>query len=293
VVGPLLAILAALGSSVKAIFIKLAYREASVDSVTLLALRMVFSAPFFMAAAWYASRGQPALTRRDWFQLATLGFVGFYLASFLDFWGLEYISVGLERLILYTYPALVVVLGALFTGKTVGRREMGALALAFAGVALAFWADIRPATGNATAIWAGSAAVLGASLAYAIYVVGIGEMLLRFGSLRLTDYVITLSSFFVLGHFFATHPARQLIQPASIYWLAFAMAILSTVIPIFFTSEAVRRIGAARVSIIGFLGPVATIALGYWILGEPISAEQSVGTALVVAGVALVSRKKS
>lgn len=290
--GPLLAILSALGSSAKAIFIKLAYREADVDAVTLLALRMLFSAPFFLAVAWYTSRGEAPFTRRDWLRLAALGFVGFYLASFLDFWGLQHISVGLERLILYLYPAIVVVLSAFWLRKHVGPRELGALALAFAGIGVVFWNDLTPAA-NTRSLWLGSAAVFGAALAYALYVVGMGQLLTRIASLRLTGSIISLSTAFVLGQFFAMRPASALVQPASIYGYAAAMAILSTVLPIFLTSEAIRLIGATRVSIMGFAGPVLTIFMGDYFLGEKMTALQSAGTALVLAGVALVTLKNT
>lgn len=290
--GPLLAILSALGSSAKAIFIKLAYRGADVDAVTLLALRMIFAAPFFLGVAWWTSRGQAPFTRRDWTLMAALGFVGFYLASFLDFWGLEHISVGLERLILYTYPAMVVVLSAVWLHKPVGWREWTALGVAFTGVGVVFWNDVAP-TSQAHSVVLGSAAVFGAALAYALYVIGIGQMVGRIHSLRLTGAVISLSTFFVLGQFFLMRDARALRQPPAIYGYAAAMAILSTVLPIFLTSEAIRLIGASRVSIMGFLGPVATIYMGDYFLGEHMTALQWLGTALVIAGVALTSMRKS
>jgi drug/metabolite transporter (DMT)-like permease len=289
VLGPLLAILSALGSSAKAIFIKLAYQQAEVDSVTLLALRMLFSAPVFLAVAWWTSRGQTPFSRRDWAQLAALGFLGFYLASFLDFWGLQHISVGLERLILYTYPALVVLFSALWLKRPIGSREAAALALAFTGIAIAFWNDLTP-TASSRSLWLGSAAVFGASAAYAIYVIGIGQLVTRIQPLRLTGAVISLSTCFVLGHFFLTRPATALQQPLRIYWYALAMAMLSTVLPIFLTAEAIRLIGAARVSIIGFAGPVLTIFLGDYLLGEHMTALQWLGTALVISGVALASK---
>jgi drug/metabolite transporter (DMT)-like permease len=292
VLGPLLAILSALGSSAKAIFIKLAYREgADVDAVTLLALRMIFSVPFFLVVAWWTSRGQTPFTRRDWALLSALGFVGFYLASFLDFWGLEYISVGLERLILYTYPAMVVVLSAVFLGKPAGVREVLALVVAFGGIGLVFWNDVQPAA-DARDVWMGSLAVFGAALAYAIYVIGIGQLVTRIQSLRLTGAVISISTFFVLGQFLLVKSPAALRQPLSIYGYAAAMAILSTVLPIFLTAEAIRLIGATRMSIIGFLGPVLTIFMGDYFLGERMTALQWLGTALVMAGVTLTSMRK-
>ena len=290
--GPLLAILSALGSSAKAILVKLAYRESDVDAVTLLALRMLFSMPVFFFVAWWSSRERAALTRRDWAHLGLVGFVGFYLASFLDFWGLSYISVGLERLILFTYPAMVVVLAGWLLQKPVGGREIAALLLSFAGIGVAFWGDVQPA-GDPSMVWAGSLAVLGGALSYAFYMIGVGQMVGRIGSFRLTGLAITISTFFVLGHFTVTHPVAALRQPAAVYWLTAGMALFSTVLPIFLNTEAIRLIGAARVSIIGFLGPILTIVLGYWFLGEAITGMQLAGTALVMVGVALASRGKA
>ena len=289
--GPLLAILSALGSSAKAILVKLAYREADLDAVTLLALRMLFSMPVFFLVAWWSSREREPLHRRDWIQLALVGFAGFYLASFLDFWGLSYISVGLERLILFTYPAMVVVLAGVWLKSPVGTREIAALLVSFAGIGLAFWGDVQPAS-NRGHILIGSLAVLGGALSYALYMIGVGQMVARIGSLRLTGLAITISTFFVLGHFALTHPLEALRQPAKVYWLTAGMALFSTVMPIFLNTEAIRLIGPARVSIIGFLGPVLTIVLGDVLLGESITAIQLAGTAIVMAGVALASRRK-
>lgn len=289
--GPLFAVMAAFGFSAKAVLIKLAYQAAPVDSVTLLTLRMLFSIPFFAGMAWWSSRGQAPLPARDWKILTALGFCGFYLSSYLDFWGLEYISVGLERLLLFTYPALIAVISTVWLKRPMRRIDWLALLVAFVGVALVFGTDLREATAPA-AVWKGTLLVLGASFSYGFYLLGNGQVVGRIGSLRLTGVVISISSLFVVAHFLATHRLDALRQPARIYWLCFGMAMISTVLPIFFVSEAIRRIGAPRTSIIGFLGPILTIWLAWLVLGERLEGIRLFGTGLVLAGVALASQQQ-
>lgn len=290
--GPLFAVLSAFGSSVKAILIKLAYEAGPVDAVTLLALRMIFAAPFFLGIAWWWSRGQEPLPARDWAKMAGLGFCGFYLASYLDFWGLEMISVGLERVLLFTYPVMVAVISAVWLKRPLRRTDTAALVTAFAGIALVFGTDLREA-GSPARIWTGGLLVVGASMAYGVYLLGSGQLVARIGSFRMTGVVISISSLFVIGQFLLTHPVDRLIQPARVYWLAFGMAMVSTVLPIVLVAEAIKRIGAARTSIISFLGPILTIWLARIFLGETLAGTRLAGTALVVAGVALASRREA
>ncbi|HPT50551.1 MAG TPA: DMT family transporter [Accumulibacter sp.] len=288
--GIALAVLAALGFSFKAIFVKLAYAAAAaVDAVTLLSLRMVFSLPAFLWIGFAASRSAPPLRGRDWTMLAVLGLLGYYGASILDFLGLQYISAGLERLILFTYPTLTVLIGVLFMGKTLSRREIGALLLSYAGIALAFAHDLR-VSGDTDKVLLGVALVFGSSLSYALYLAGSGPAIQRLGGARFTALAMLVSTAATQAHFFATQPLAALIQPLPIYVLGAAMAIFSTVLPVFMQSAAIRRIGSAKAVLIGTLGPVLTIFFGWWLLGEAMSLAQLAGVILVLAGVLLVSR---
>lgn len=288
--GPFLAIIAALGFAGKAIFIKLVYAASpNMDAVTLLALRMLFALPFFAVLYWAGARqaGSAPLELRDFTSMAVLGFLGYYLASFFDFWGLQFISAALERLILFTYPAWILVFSALFFRQPIKPRQLLALLVSGSGLALAFLADVHL---NRDALLKGSALVLLSSLIYAGFLIGSSRVVGRAGSLRFASVSVTFSSVFVFAHFLATHPSRMLIdQPLHVHWLSFLLGLIATALPIWWTAEAVRRIGPGRVGIIGTVGPIATIWLGHWTVGEPITALQIAGALLVLAGVTLVS----
>lgn len=286
--GSAFAALGALGFAAKAILVKIAYQLAPIDSTTILALRVLLSVPAFLLMAWQGNRGNDALTIRDRMILVWLGFTGYYIASFFDFWGLQYISASLERLILFTYPGIVLVLNALWFKRPIRRHEYGALALSWLGIGLVFYNDIALSR-QPGMVWKGAALVFLSSIAYALYLVGSGRVIHRIGSVRLTGIVVSVASGFITAHFLLTHPISDLKQPASIYWLAAALAIFCTILPILFTSEAIKRIGSNRTSIVASIGPVFTIWLGYLFLNEPVTFTQLCGTALVLAGVLLVA----
>jgi drug/metabolite transporter (DMT)-like permease len=290
--GVWLAVLAAAGFSFKAILIKLAYalpQAAPVDPVTLLALRMVFALPAFVWVGLRESRQAPALTLRQWIAVVVLGLLGYYGASILDFIGLRYISAGLERLILFTYPTMTLLIGALWFGKRISRREIGALTLCYLGIAFAFLHDLDM-SGERTAVWIGGAFVFGSSLCYAFYLSGSGPMISRLGSARFTALAMLVSTAAIFCHFAVAEPLQALLQPWPIYAMAVAMALFSTVIPAFAQAAAIRRIGSGPAALIGTVGPLLTIVFGWWILGEAMSLAQVIGAALVVAGVMLVGR---
>ena len=288
--GPALALLGSFAFSGKAIFAKLAYAAASLDAVTLIALRMLYSLPFFGAMIWWSHRdkSQPPLTRRDWTALLWLGFFGYYLASFLDFWGLEYISAGLERLILFTNPTIVVVLSALWFKKRITYRTAIALLLTYLGIAVVFAQDLV-VTADTKTLFLGGALVFASAISYAVYLVWNGEIIARIGAARFTAYGMAVSSVFVMLQFALTRPLSALVQPVTVNAMVASMAIFSTVLPIWLTSESIRRIGAGRVAMIGTTGPIMTIGLGAIFLGEAITLVQLAGAALVIAGVVLVS----
>lgn len=251
---------------------------------------MVFSLPFFLWVGLRESRGARPLTRRDWGAVIVLGLLGYYGASILDFAGLQYITAGLERLILFTYPTMTLLLGAALYGHRIGRREWLAVSLCYVGIAAAFAHDLDVST-ESGAVWIGGGLVFGSSLSYAFYLSGSGPMLAKIGVMRFTALAMLVSTAAVFGHFLATQPLVALAQPLPIYAYALAMALFSTVIPVFAQSAAIRRIGSGRAALIGTVGPLMTIALGWWLLGETVSTWQLGGAALVVAGVVIVGRK--
>ena len=290
IVGVSLAAVGAVAFSIRPIFVKLAYEDMS-DPVTLLALRMIFSLPFFVIAlALYRgpSGGQrlPPISARDALALAALGFVGYYLSSFLDMIGLQYVAAGVGRLILFMYPTIVVVISSVVLGKRITRRELIALAITYAGVALVLSGQFDKTSEN---FWLGALLVMLSAVTFSVYLVGSGEVVLRLGSIRFTAYATAAASVYCIVQFVALRPLSALVLPTRVYLLAFCMALFSTVMPVFMMAEALRRIGASRVAMISALGPVATAVCGYLGLGERMSLLQSAGGLLVVAGVLIVA----
>jgi drug/metabolite transporter (DMT)-like permease len=283
-------LLAAAGSvlfSAKAIVIKLAYRY-GVDAETLIALRMLMAAPFFVAVLWWTTRGAPPLSPSDHVRVIAIGLLGYYVASYLDFLGLQHITAGLERLILYLNPTVVLLLSAVFLGKRIGRLDLAALALSYGGIVLVFWHDVRLA-GDSVAL--GSTLVFICTIFYAVFLVQAGELVKRAGTLRLTAYAMCAATAGVLLQFILMRPVGNLAQPLPVLWLSLFNAIFCTVVPVFATMLAVARIGASNVSMMGMVGPISTIVLGFIFLGEAITGWQLAGTTLVLAGVLVLSRK--
>jgi len=295
-IGPLCAVFGVLGFSFKAILIKLAYREYPVDAITLLTLRMLYSAPLFLAMAAWAQRTAHAspltshIARADRWRLVWLGCIGYWLASLLDFMGLQYITASLERLVLFLYPTIVVLLSALMLRQPITRRAVAALVLSYAGIAFVFWHDIRFA-GDAGATLQGGALVFASAILYALYLVQAGGVIARLGSARFIAWAMLASTLFVVAQFLLTRPLAALAVPRSIHAISLAMAVFSTVLPTWLIAESIRRMGANAASLVGSLGPVFTIGLGAMILGEAVHAIQLAGAALVLGGVMLVTLK--
>ena len=287
--GIALALAGVVSFSFRPILIKLAYAYVT-DPVTLLALRMVFSLPFFVAAALWLRRDSAAavapLSRRDLWTVVFLGFLGYYLASFLDFLGLQYISAGVARLVLFLYPTITVLLSALFLGKRVGSRELVALVVSYAGLGLVLSRAFGGANPN---LLLGALLVFGSAVSYAVYLVTSSQVVQRIGSMRFTAYATSVASVLCIAQFLLLRPLSALDLPPQVYGLAAAMGVLCTVLPVFMTSEALRRIGANHVAIIGAAGPVTTIFLGWLGLEEHMTALQIVGAVLVLGGVMLVT----
>jgi drug/metabolite transporter (DMT)-like permease len=284
--GLALAIAGAVLFSTKAIVAKLMYRY-QLDAVTVIAFRMIFSLPVFAAVALWKMRSAPPLSNADRLRIVVMGLIGYYLSSFLDFLGLQYISVGLERLILFLTPTFVLLVSAFWLRQHISRRQWLALLISYGGIVLVFLHDLQGGADVAL----GSALVLGSALAYAGYLLLSGEMVKRLGSLRLVAYAMCVSSAACIAQFFLLRPASALLQPLPVYGLSLVNGLLCTVAPVFMTMTAVERVGAGTASQAGMIGPVSTLFLGALMLGEPITAWQLAGTALVLAGIYLLSKK--
>ena len=296
--GYLFVLLGALGFSAKAVLVKLAYGYSHhLDAITLMVLRMAISLPFFLAIAlWSANdaaktNAAQRLNRQDWLMIFGLGLLGYYLASLLDFAGLQYISAGLERLIIFLYPTFVVLFTAGLQHRAINRHQALALALSYAGMILVF-VDNRAAITSSGLLF-GSLLVLASAIAFAFFLMGSGMMVKRIGSTRFTAYSMTVACLATGLHFVIQHGVKLLNLPATVYWLALIMAIFSTVLPSFLMNAGIRRIGAGSASIISSIGPIGTLALAFLLLGETLTLAQLAGTAFVLIGVYVVSRTKA
>ena len=286
--GLLLALFGSIAFSGKAIIVKLAYRH-GVDAVTLITYRMLFALPMFVALAWWAGRGKPALARRDWIVVCGLGFCGYYLASFLDFAGLQYISASLERLILYLNPTLVLILGVLLFGRRVGRAQLVALAVSYCGVLVVFGHEV---TLSGAHVALGATLVFGSALSYAVYLIYSGEEVKRLGALRLTGLATTVACVLCIVQFLLLRPLGALVVAPEVVWLSVLNATLCTFAPVLMVMMAIERIGAALAAQTGMVGPLSTILMGVLILGEPFTAWVAAGTLLVLAGIWLLTRAR-
>lgn len=288
--GVLCALLSALGFSAKAILVKHAYRY-GVDPATLLALRMLYALPFFIAMALLAHWRDPRrFTPQDWRALLELGFTGYYLSSWFDFNGLQYISAGLERVVLYTYPMLVVLLTAFSARRAPEQRVLGALAVCYAGVAFAVWHDSQTGQRN---LPLGTLLVMGSAVSFAVYLWRAAPVLQRLGAARVTAWATGFACLLVLLQFVLLRPVRALwTQPWPVQASGLGMALFSTVIPIWLNSHAIRLLGASRAAITSTLGPVLTLILAWAFLGESLSWRMLAGAVLVIVGVRWVTQAK-
>lgn len=286
--GLALALAGAVLFSAKAVIVKLAYRH-GVDAVTLIMYRMLFALPLFLALAWWAGRGRPALTARDWRVVTGLGFSGYYLASFLDFLGLQYISASFERLILYLNPTLVLALSALLHRRTVTRAQLTALAVSYAGVLIVFGHEAGFSGRDAPL---GAALVFASALSYAVYLVASGEEVRRLGALRLTGLASSVACGLCIAQFVLLRPLEAAWVAPPVLWLSLLNATACTFAPVLLMMMAIERVGATLAAQAGMVGPLSTLALGVWILGEPLNAWIGAGTVLVLAGVWLLARAR-
>jgi len=299
--------------STKAILVKLAFRHTHTDGLTLLMLRMLLSLPFYLLAAWWGARRVSAdgtrerMTRRQWVWVIVLGLLGYYLSSLFDFIGLQYISAGLERLILFLYPSFSVLINAAFFRQKMSRVQFWALALTYAGIGIAYFGELRIDTGNPNFYW-GSFLIFVCAITYAFYLSGTGRMVRVLSPAKFTTYSMLPATAGVLVHYFV----RQVVHHESLggaggsgwalgsafpaisglLWeYGLLLAVVATVIPSFMLSAGMKIIGPNNAAIVTSVGPVSTILQAHFLLGDPIFAEQVIGTILVIVGVLLIGWK--
>jgi drug/metabolite transporter (DMT)-like permease len=277
--------------STKAIFVKKAFQATPVDAVTLLTLRMVFSLPFYLVAVWILRNEMRVapLSVRQWWTILALGLLGYYLSSLFDFIGLQYISAGLERLILFLYPTFAVLLNRLLFKQSLSRNQQWALLLTYAGIAVAFWGEMRVETGSPL-FWWGSFCVFVCAVTYSIYLVGSGRMIPLVGANRFTAYAMLSSTFGVFLHFLLAGGQGQVLTNEAVLPYGILLALVATVVPSFLLASGMKRIGSNNVAIISSIGPVSTILQAHFLLGEPIYMTQMAGSVLVITGIVMLGK---
>jgi drug/metabolite transporter (DMT)-like permease len=290
--GIALALLGSICFSTKAIFVKLAYRDSDVDAITLLALRMLFSLPFFLISAIISSRQSDNVrfSRSQWFYIALIGCLGYYISSLLDFLGLQYISAGIERLVLFIYPTLVLIMSSVVFKVRISRYQWMALALTYAGLVIAFWGETHMRT-SPEHLFKGGLLIFICAITYAMYIVGSGRIIPQVGASKFNSYAMTFASLAVLIHYFVFSENSFLNLSWCVYVYSFSMAIIGTVIPSYLVTAGIKRIGSDNAAIVGSIGPVSTIIQAFIFLQEPIILWQIIGTVLILAGVFMISRK--
>ncbi|MCX7999260.1 MAG: DMT family transporter [Leptospiraceae bacterium] len=284
--GVIFVLISTISFSAKSVFAKLAYQELN-DSVTMLFLRMGMALPFFLLASLRTPSQNYQLTLHDKFKILFLGIIGYYLASLFDFWGLEYIPAGMERVILFIYPTFVVILAAFLLKKKPEKKEFLALFITYSGILLIFikekfWINQR--------VLIGGSLVLASAFCYSLYLIGSEKLISKMGATKYTSYALSISGICIILHFLVTRDLQiLLILSKKVYFLGFLMAILSTVVPTFLLTQGIKRIGSSKSAILGTLGPVSTIALGYYLLDEKIGVFEILGTVLILLGVIVIS----
>jgi len=291
-IGFFVTVVGAILFSTKAIIVKKAFADTGIDALTLLVLRMVFSLPFFLVAAFLISSkaGNVKMTQKQWLQLLALGISGYYLSAYFDFTGLQYISAGLERLILFLYPTFVLLINRIFFKQIISRTQMLALFLTYAGIAIAYFNEMQVDTTNPYFFW-GSFLIFACSITYAIYISGSGKVIPFIGAAKFAAYSMLVATAVLFLHFIIRSDYSGVSEAQGMWKYGLLLAIMATVIPTFMLSAGLSRIGSNNVAIISGIGPVSTILQAHWILDEKIHMGQIVGTIMVIAGVLLTGWK--
>jgi drug/metabolite transporter (DMT)-like permease len=280
--------------SAKSVFFKMCYKHGT-PPVVLQALRSGFSAPFFLwpflVPLMRPAAARPApMSRKDIGIIVWLGFSGYYLASIFDMVGLQFVSAGTERLILYIYPTLVVIFSALIFRKAISRSLYLPLALTYAGIALSFGGEAAGEPGGRP--YFGGFLVFLSAVFYALFLVWQGRMVRRLGPQRLAAGCMMVSAVFVVAQFLATYPLEALAQPEPVLWISGLTAIFCNVLPVYLYGYGVNMVGAGKAAVVSSVGPVSTMVLAGWLLGEGTGILQIAGLALVMGGTLKLGMQK-
>ena len=286
----ILAIFGVVLFSAKAVIVKLAYEYDDIDAVSLLLLRMTFALPFYLIIAFIKKPSHPeSIDKKDYLWLVLFGILGYYLASYFDFLGLEFIKASLERIILFICPTLVLIISKVFLKKKITKIQIAAILISYIGIIITFWNEISM-TGEHALL--GGVLIFFSALTYASYLIGSGWLIPKFGATTFTSYAMIISCIAVFIHYSLIEHQDIFSFSNEVYGLSLAMALLSTVIPSYLVSAAIKQLGASNFSIIGSLGPISTIILANIFLDERLTLLQLGGTVIVIIGVLIVSLKK-
>ncbi|MEO5600820.1 MAG: DMT family transporter [Cyclobacteriaceae bacterium] len=293
--GIVICLLGAVCFSTKAIFVKLAYRNTAIEAVPLLALRMIFALPFFVVSALVSSSqsDNKKFSLRQWFYIAVIGCLGYYVSSLLDFIGLQYVSAGIERLILFIYPTMVLLISAQLLKVKIKTYQWIAVGITYAGLLLAFVGEVRLEGARSNEFYMGAILIFGCAVTYAFYIVGSGKIIPQVGAAKFNSYAMSFACLGVLLHYLFTSDQSLFAFPSLVYRYSLSMALFSTVIPSYLVAEGIKRIGSDNAAIVGSVGPVSTIIQANIFLYEPILALQIAGTILVLLGILIIGRTKS
>ncbi len=295
--GFLWAVLGTILFSTKAILIKLCFKTTNIDASSLLMLRMLFALPFYAAAMWYyfANQQLKKVKPSTYFAAGLIGLLGYYMSSLFDFIGLQYVSASIERIILFIYPTLAVLLNLLIFKVAITKRQWLAILITYIGIGLAYWGELNQIP-DTKMFFFGTWMILICAITFAFYLVGSGKIIPKIGAPQFTSLSMLAASVGIFIHYFVTHQqgVASIVDMPILYsssvWLVIALAIIGTVIPSFLMSGGMKRIGSNDLAIITSIGPVSTLFQARWILNEAFSWEQILGTVFVVLGVILVKK---
>jgi drug/metabolite transporter (DMT)-like permease len=284
--------------STKAIWIKLCFKETAIDAATLLMLRMLIAFPFYVVVFILTrKKWKGTITNNHYYWAIGMGLLGYYMSSLFDFIGLQYVSAGIERIILFVYPTLAVIINWLLFKVPITKRQWQAIVITYMGIGIAYWGEIHLMPNTPLFLY-GSFMVLLCGITYAFYLVGTGKLVPTMGTSIYTSIAMIAASMGIFIHYVITKTVTGDLEnllytiPPNILWYVIALAMLATVIPSFLLSAGMKRLGSNNLAIITSIGPVATLFQANWILGESFTWQQFLGTALVIAGVLLINKRK-
>jgi RarD protein len=273
--------------SAKSVFAKMAY-EYRIDPISVLYLRMLFSFPLLLTVIFvYEKTRKHAWAHwQDIAKVIVISILGYYISAVFNFVGLLYIDASIERLILFLYPTMVIILSAIFLNKRVSTKQIIAILIAYLGIIIAFAEKLK--MNSEHNLWLGVSLVFVSSLTYAIFLTVSDNLIQKVGSFRFTSIATLTMAICMIIHALSVGKAQIEGYNHHVYFYCILMAVLSTVLPLYLFNYSISRLGAANVSIISCMGPVITLLLSAVLLSETITLWQLAGTMVVMGGILII-----